>query len=734
MRYPTHQIVIVVLATLLGACSAAPTPVVQETARRTAATGAPITAVPATPPPAVVQPTSALPAGGAAPGDPPARDSWMPGDKQAFGTAFTYDQAPGKANPSRVWFTLTNGAITEGLYPDVSQANLKSLGIIVAGKDFVADETTDATYKVERLDGRTPAFRVTSTDKGGRWAVVKEVVADPDSDAICFTVALQALQGQPADYRMFLNYIPRLAQSGAGDLGEVRDGIGEAWDAAEGVYSALASDPPAALATIGYTGVSDLLADLKGGVVDSIHTSTRTPGRLSIAIELPTRGASSVALGFGPSREQARSAATSSLGRGFRAVSQAYMRGWAGYLDRLDHPFPNLPMYEESLVVLKSLEDKTNPGAFVASPATPWGQHTTDENPSDRGARYVSARDLYHIAMALKVAGDEVAARGALAFLDEYMQLPSGGFPARSLPDGTPAAPDNQIDQAALPILLAWHLKATDRYASLVAPAADFITASGPRTAHDRWEENGGYTPATLAAEIAGLVCAADLAKQAGDTASAARYLKVADDWNAKIETWTLTTSGPLGGGTYYLRATNGDPDDGATIDLANGGGAYDRRAIVDLSFLELVRLGLRAADDPNIVATLEVADAALEAKTPKGELFSRYTHDALGESQPGGAPNGHGGPWPLLIGEHSIYDVARTRAEHPASWYLPTMWGMANAGGMLPRQVFLDGAGTGAPTPHGWTHAEYILFAYALKQARVPDMPDVVAQRYLVP
>jgi glucoamylase len=274
-------------------------------------------------------------------------------------------------------------------------------------------------------------------------------------------------------------------------------------------------------------------------------------------------------------------------------------------------------------------------------------------------------------------------------------------------------------------------LKAADRYLSLVKPAADFIVVHGPATAQERWEENGGYSPATLAAEIAALVCAADLARQAGDQAGAAQYLKTADEWNANIEKWTLTTSGKLGKGSYYLRITAGDPNSSQTVKIANNGGTYDQREIVDQSFLELVRLGVRKPDDPHILATLEVIDATIEAKTPKGDAYYRYPHDGYGESKPGLAPDGHGNLWPLLIGERSIYEVAQSRSEHPASWYLAEMSSMANAGGMLPEQVFLDGTGTGSATPLAWAHAEYIIFANAVKQERVPDMPTVVAERY---
>ncbi len=729
MPQPTRTLAALLLAALISACSstqgATPT-----------ALPAPTTVLSHTPPPtvapAVAQPTTTLLPVGAAPDQPIRVDSWTPGNKQGVGTAFTYDQPAGDANPSRVWFGITNGAITEGLYPDVSQANIKSLGVLVSdGASFLADEATDATYTIERLDARTPAYRVTSTDKGGRWAVTKQIVADPQANTILFTVAFTALQGRPEDYHLYLSYTPRIGQSGAGDLSQIAGGIAEAWDQQAGVYTALAADPAPALLTTGYTRENDLAADLKDFKVDTTYTSTSIPGRLTIGAELPVHGASTVALGFGKGHTEARAAAAASLKRGFTATAQAYMRGWAGYLDKLDHPYPNLPLYDESLAVLKTHEDKTNYGAFVASLAMPWGQHATDDQPMARGYRYVWVRDIYHSVTALRLAGDEQAARDGLAFMDEKLQLVDGSFPQTAFPDGTPKTIAIQLDQTATPILLASQLKAVDRYQSLVKPAADFIARTGPITKQERWEESGGYSPATLAAEIAALVCAADLATQAGDGASAARYLKIADEWNANIEKWTLTTNGPLGKGSYYLRITQGDPNSAEALSIANGGGSHDQREIVDQSFLELVRLGVRRPNDPRILATLEVIDSTLEVKTPKGDVYYRFPHDGYGESKLGEAPDGHGNPWPLLIGERSIYEVAQSRSEHPASWYLPVMSSMANAGGMLPEQVFPDGTGTGSATPLAWAHAEYIVFTYAVKQERVPDMPDVVAARY---
>lgn len=349
---------------------------------------------------------------------------WMPGNKLGVGTAFTYEAPPGAANPSRVWFGLTNGAITEVMYPDVSQANVKSLGVLVSdGKSMLSDEMTDANYTVQRLSGAASAFRITSTDTAGRWVVVKEVVTDPQANTVLFTVTFQALKGRAEDYHLYLQYTPRLAQSGAGDLSSVTDGIAEAWDEQAGIFSSLQSSPPPALITTGYTGQSDIKADLADFKVDATYNATTIPGRLTIGMELPTSGTTTVALGFGASRDEAKAAAAGSLALGFAAVAHAYIAGWASYLDGLPSPYPSLPLYSESLAVLKTLEDKTNYGAFVASAAVPWGQYVPDTDArGGRGYRYVWTRDLYHIANALRLAGDERSARNVLAFMDERLQ------------------------------------------------------------------------------------------------------------------------------------------------------------------------------------------------------------------------------------------------------------------------------------------------------------------------
>src|SRR3954452_6900166 len=111
--------------------------------------------------------------------------------------------------------------------------------------------------------------------------------------------------------------------------------------------------------------------------------------------------------------------------------------------------------------------------------------------------------------------------RAATLFLFDHQQLPDGAMPRNSLLNGK-AAPDTggtQLDEAAYPILMA-HLAGLGGDASLytdhIRPAADFLVANGPSDGVERWEEQTGYSPSTIAAEIAGLTAASAIAPPHG--------------------------------------------------------------------------------------------------------------------------------------------------------------------------------------------------------------------------
>ena len=446
-----------------------------------------------------------------------------------------------------------------------------------------------------------------------------------------------------------------------------------------------------------------------------------------------------LALGFGQTRAKSAAIARASLVRGFGAVKREYETGWQKYVATL----PVIPKHQQQFnmaaMVLKGLEDKTYRGAVIASPSTPWGG-----GPNATGYHAVWSRDLYHVATAFHALGDRSTANRLLDYLFRVQQKLDGSFPQNSYVDGRPIGRGLQMDQVAWPLVLAYQLKRDDRKSWLnhIKPAADFIVLHGPRTDQDRWEEKPGYSPATIAAQIAGLVCAAEIAKLNGDKPTAEHYLETADYWAGYVNPWTVTREGHVA--AYYIRITeNDDPNDHANLEINSSSLVVDERKILDAGFLELVRLGIKSPNDYVIVKSLKFIDQLIKVRTPVGDAWYRYNHDAYGETADGGnydARNGIGRLWTLLTGERGEYELALGDVA-AARKRLDTLAGFANDGLMIPEQVwdrkespapsFRFGAGTGSATPLAWSMAQFIRLAMSIERGRNVETPRIVWERY---
>jgi glucoamylase len=129
-----------------------------------------------------------------APGRPGIRPRWTSSAKSGIGTALS--------DTSRVWFTLSHGILNEVYYPRVDQACIRDLGLIVTdGASFFAEVKRDCDVVVEALEDGVPAFRLTSMHRGGRFRIVKRVIADPRSCSVLMQVRLEDLAG--ARLRLF---------------------------------------------------------------------------------------------------------------------------------------------------------------------------------------------------------------------------------------------------------------------------------------------------------------------------------------------------------------------------------------------------------------------------------------------------------------------------------------------------------------------------------------------------
>jgi glucoamylase len=697
-------------------------------------------AAPATPSAPAAQTGRAVPAAGPAPGAPGTGGAWTTGAKHGLGTATT--------TASKVWFTLGQGITHEVYYPQLDVPNVQDLQYVVTDGVSYTDLERDATtHTVTLPDPRALRYQQVNTARRGTYRITKTYVTDPERATVLVRTRFQVLSGPPL--KLYVLYNPSLGNSAMGDVGRTAGGRLLASDGP--VASALAASGGFTAATSGYSGTpSDGLIDLRDHRLDAVHESATAPGNLVQLAGLPVAADSTftVALSFGATQDAAAGAAAASLRRGFGPVAAAYAAGWHRYLGSLPAPPRSVTrhglttQYQVAVMALKAHEDKTWRGAFVASMSVPWGHVVNADTCCASGYHAVWARDLYHVATASLAAGDRAAANRALDHLLTVQRRPDGSYPQNARLDGTPVWGGLQLDQVAFPLVLAWQLGRTDAvtYAKL-KPSAQFLVSRGPGTPQERWEEEGGYSPSTIAAEIAGLVCAADIAARNGDTAAAATYRRVADDWQRRIESWTVTSTGHLPGGQrrYYERIDdNGNPDDGHYLEINNGGGWHDERDVVDGGFLELVRLGVKPAADPVVAASLPVLDAAVRRDTPSGPMWYRYNHDGYGETADGRPYTGAGVGrlWPILTGERGEYELARGRDAQP---YLTAMARAANEGFLVPEQVwdradahgFTFGEGTDSATPLAWSLAQFVRLARSVDAGRNVETPAVVASRY---
>lgn len=671
-----------------------------------------------------------------APGGPGLDAHWPSAAKNGFGTANTL--------ASKVWFTLNNGVMTETYYPRLDVPNTQSLQLIVCNQMDCQSESNDMQHTIRVLDSRALSFQQVNTTRDGACTITKTYTTDPERATILIQVNIIARLG--AAEHVYVFYDPSLNNSGMHDTGW--SGADALLSVDEDVASALVSSGGFNEMTNGYMGTdSDGLVRLKLTRRLTEKYSRAENGNVVQLARIRRPKVFTMALGFGRSTDEALMNSRASLAKGFARVHREYETGWHTYLKSLMRVEPKYQrQFNMAALILKALEDKTYRGAMIASPSIPWGGGANANESTISGYHAVWSRDLYQVATAFQAMGDHASANRALDYLFKIQQRPDGSFPQNSWADGRPIGGGLQMDQVALPLVLAYQLGRTDRnsWVKHIKPAADFIVRKGPSTQQERWEEKPGYSPSTIAAEIAGLVCAARIASNNRDVRSAETYLKTADDWVRNVDRWTAT-KGRHGDGHYYLRITeNEDPDDGAKIEINSSSRVVDERAILDAGFLELVRLGIKSPEDRLVVESLALIDQLIKVETPGGAGWYRYNHDAYGERPDGGdydGRNGVGRLWTLLAGERGEYEVAR--GDLMASRKrLDAMMAFANDGMMIPEQVwdrnesprpeFRPGEGTGSATPLAWSMAQFIRLAINVKEGHNVETPTVVAARYL--
>ena len=645
-----------------------------------------------------------------APASRTAPDHWTTGNKDAVGTALT--------RRSPVWFTAVHGTLADVLYPTVDMDNLRQFGFLVTdGSSFFFDSSQQGVASSRVTDDRALTYELRVDDPVHHFSVITEIATATDGPVV---VVRTHLVGNTTLLHVYAYLVPHLAGSGAGQTAFFEGD--RAYVSKGQTWLAVATGTERGKRTAGYQGHGDGYDQLHHQTLPNRYRKAG-PGHVTLTWELPQGQTSTTELAFGVSRQAADFALDTTLRLGAQAVFKTYRDSWWNYATSLGAPAGVSPLFYYSAEVIKMAEDKRHPGAIVASLALPWGDTATDEA-VDPGYRKLWPRDLYHAASGLLAAGDESTAADVARFMGR-MQRPDGSMPQNTDLEAVPVWTGQQLDETADAILLAVRVSRLLNVGEGpdIARAADYIVRAGPQTQQERWEEAGGYSPATMAAEIAALNAAVLWSKKTGVSADrAAVWASTARRWDSVLESTTFTTAGPLGGG-YYLRISgDGKPDAAELMTIANQGGVWDQREIVDPSFLELVRLGVRQANDGRVTGTLGIVDAASSGQAGGMTIWYRYPHDGYGEKNEGSAPPGRGHLWPLLAGERGIYEVLRGGDPRP---YRAGLDSLAGSDQLLGEQVW-EGTGlpTGSARPLVWAHAEYIVLAKAVATGKVDDSP----------
>jgi glucoamylase len=656
---------------------------------------------------------------------------------------------------SRLWFTVGGGIVNEVYYPRIDIPQIRDLGFIVAdGRGFWVEVKRLWQHTVELVAPGVPGVRI--VHRHPRFQLILRIVPCVERDALLIDVALTG----DAGLRPYALLAPHLGGTGSGNRAEIAaQSSRRVLAATQGPYSlALAAvtgtqSDAFGRASAGNVGSSDGWQDFHRHGAMTWEFGNAGPGNVALTGELPRSCV--LALAFGTSSESAATLALSALFEPFDHARDRFVQGWnewyanshtpANYLAGL--PPACVDQFHISSMVLRAHQDKTYPGAMVASLSVPWG-NTKEER---EGYHLVWPRDLVECAGALLAIGATREAVNTLKYL-RATQLADGHWYQNQFLGSKPYWTGIQLDETALPVVLASLLAEHDalegtEVAEMTQRALSYILRHGPVSDQDRWEESAGLNTFTLAACIAALVSGADHLEPDGRDLA----LIFADYWNSRLEDWTAVRDTPLARKFaipgYYVRvappqaiADRGAFDRVETIKNQALDPGLPAAAQFGVDFLQLVRFGLRSVDDPLILGSVHLADALLKIDTPNGPCWHRYLDDGYGEHDDGSAYDGvgRGRAWPLLTGERAHYEIARGNDPTPL---MEAMTRMASPGGMLPEQVWdsapipkrglAPGQATGSAMPLAWTHAEYLKLVASRALKRPFDRPESVWRRY---
>jgi glucoamylase len=709
----------------------------------------------------------------------PMGTAWTSGAKEGVCTAYS-DQM------SHVWFSHSKGTINEIYYPQLDNPNVKDFQFLVLDKNGHFNDPKQMDSSVGYLDvamnlssddiPRSLGYRITNKDTRGnqgqnRYELIMDAFADPDEHTVMIGLKYVPKSDDAKQYRIFALFNPSINNGGKDDVSRfvTYNGIRMFLSWENGIYCALAANKPILKSSCGFCGFNDGWTQLKQSkdLVNQYTSATNGDIVGTMEIDLPKDSfTATVTISFGQSEAEVLERAYRTVSKDITFVALQFINQWKEYIRSLEdlgslkaitinQSIENRKLAYVSTMCIKSMEDKIHKGAIIASMSIPWGDckdgyYGGYHNSNAGGYHLVWGRDLYNMATAAMAVGDFTTAVNIVRYFDTILQETNGSMPQNTWIDGTHYWGNEQLDETAYPIIIAWRLKKLGKlnsqelesfYNGLVTPAADFLAGYNDTWTQDRWEEIIGRSPFTIATVVAGLVLAACWADERHQGEYSSRK------WRDKAKDFAINDLNDCYvnrmGKQYYARIFN--PWDGYYSKFMD---------VADAGFLELVRLGVSSPSSQRIRNSLNVVDAAIRTDI-QGEFpyFLRYGRvdrqdaegkDTYGEKDNGdcwtGDNSGRGRLWPLLSGERGHYELINNNPDF-AKRCIQAMTRSANKGYMLPEQCWNGnaiekdehghpleyGKGTKSATPLGWTHGEYLKLLRSVSDGKVFDyIPEV--------
>ena len=146
-------------------------------------------------------------------GAPGIEPRWTSSAKEGVGTAYH--------TSCRVWFTLSHGIVNEIYYPHVDQPNTRDFQFLISdGETFCHEEKRDLVHAIDYPERDCLLYRITNSESGGRYRIVKDVFADPHQSVLLVHTKLEVLdESLRRKLRLYALLAPHIAGFGYGNSG-----------------------------------------------------------------------------------------------------------------------------------------------------------------------------------------------------------------------------------------------------------------------------------------------------------------------------------------------------------------------------------------------------------------------------------------------------------------------------------------------------------------------------------